>query len=104
MTEPKYAAEALKLSLDHFRFSYNIKSPPVSRSITERVEICRRHLDLLLQDRGERWGMNLMKKHFGWYIRGFPDAAKHRRALVTALELDEMKEELNVLEKDAKPV
>ncbi|HJL85073.1 MAG TPA: tRNA dihydrouridine synthase DusB [Candidatus Marinimicrobia bacterium] len=82
----------------------NGKSPPETRSVTERVEICRRHLDLLLEDRGERWGLNLMKKHFGWYIRGFPDAAKHRRALVTALELDEMRQELNVLEKAAEKI
>ena len=35
--------------------------------------------------------MNLMRKHFGWYIRGFPGAAQFRQSLVTAESIDDMK-------------
>ena len=72
---------------------------PEKCTVSERVEMCQRHFDLLLENRGERWGMNLMRKHFGWYIRGFPGAAKFRQALVTAQGLDEMKLELASLAK-----
>ena len=72
---------------------------PEKCTVSERVEMCQRHFDLLLENRGERWGMNLMRKHFGWYIIGFPGAAKFRQALVTAQGLDEMKLELASLEK-----
>ena len=72
---------------------------PEKGTVSERVEMCQRHFDLLLENRGERWGMNLMRKHFGWYIRGFPGAAKFRQALVTAQGLDEMKLELASLAK-----
>ena len=72
---------------------------PEKCAVSERVEMCQRHFDLLLENRGERWGMNLMRKHFGWYIRGFPGAAKFRQALVTAQGLDEMKLELTSLAK-----
>ena len=66
-------------------------------TLLERVHMCQRHFDLLLADRGERWGMNLMRKHFGWYIRGFPEAARFRRSLVTSESLDDMRRELFVL-------
>jgi tRNA-dihydrouridine synthase B len=66
-------------------------------SIAERIEMCRRHFALLLEDRGERWGMNLMRKHFGWYIRGFPGAAAVRQNLVTAEGVRDMKRELDQL-------
>ena len=72
---------------------------PEKCTVSERIEMCQRHFDLLLENRGERWGMNLMRKHFGWYIRGFPGAAKFRKALVTAQGLDEMKLELASLAK-----
>ena len=72
---------------------------PEKCTVSERVEMCQRHFDLLLENRGERWGMNLMRKHFGWYIRGFPGAAKFRQALVTAQGLDEMQLELASLAK-----
>ena len=72
---------------------------PEKCTVSERVEMCQRHFDLLLENRGEHWGMNLMRKHFGWYIRGFPGAAKFRQALVTAQGLDEMQLELVSLAK-----
>ena len=72
---------------------------PEKCTVSERVEMCQRHFDLLLENRGEHWGMNLMRKHFGWYIRGFPGAAKFRQALVTAQGLDEMQQELISLSK-----
>jgi tRNA-dihydrouridine synthase B len=70
---------------------------PDSPSVSDRVEMCYRHFVLLLEDKGERWGMNLMRKHFGWYVRGFPGAAVVRQNLVTAEGVSEMKRELNLL-------
>lgn len=73
--------------------------PPHQPSVNERVEMCRRHFALLLEDRGERWGTNLMRKHFSWYIRGFAGAAAVRQSLVTAEGVMEMKRELDLLHK-----
>ena len=52
--------------------------------ISDRIFTCRRHLNLLVENRGERIGLNLMRKHFGWYIKGFPGAGEFRKELVTA--------------------
>ena len=52
--------------------------------ISDRIFTCRRHLNLLVENRGERIGLNLMRKHFGWYIKGFPGAGEFRKELVSA--------------------
>jgi tRNA-dihydrouridine synthase len=57
--------------------------------------MCSRHFDLLLENRGERIGSNLMRKHFSNYIKGFPGASIFRQKLVTAPGLAEMRSALN---------
>ena len=57
--------------------------------------MCSRHFDLLLENRGERTGSNLMRKHFSNYIKGFPGASIFRQKLVTAPGLTEMRSALN---------
>lgn len=66
-------------------------------SFSERIRMCQRHFDLLIQDRGETIGSNLMRKHFGWYIKGFPGAAKLRQRLVTTPGFSEMKKEIQII-------
>ena len=57
----------------------------------ERISMCRRHMELLLKSRGKKIGTNLIRKHFGWYIKGFPGAAVLRQSLVMAKNRREMK-------------
>jgi tRNA-dihydrouridine synthase B len=73
----------------------NGSSLPPEPSTHDRIAMCRRHMDLLLESRGEHIGTNLMRKHFGWYIKGFPGAAVLRQSLVTAKNRDEMTTLLN---------
>ena len=60
-------------------------------TVRERVALCKRHFDLLLESRGTRKGLYLMRKHFGWYIKGFPRAADFRIRLVAAESIDSAK-------------
>ena len=71
------------------------KPTPAPPSLLDIANMCRRHFDLLLLNRGERTGTNLMRKHFSNYIKGFPGAASFRQRLVTAPGLPEMKTALN---------
>lgn len=57
---------------------------PPAPTLQERLQTCERHLNLMLDWHGERGALNLMRKHFGWYLKGFPGAAGLRRLLVTA--------------------
>ena len=71
------------------------KPTPAPPSLLDIANMCQRHFDLLLLNRGERTGTNLMRKHFSNYIKGFPGAASFRQRLVTAPGLPEMKTALN---------
>ena len=63
---------------------------PSHLSVFDIAKMCCRHFNLLLENRGERTGTNLMRKHFSNYIKGFPGAAIFRQKLVTAPGLPEM--------------
>lgn len=63
---------------------------PPEPTIQARVDMCRRHFHLMLEWHGERVGTNLMRKHFGWYIKEFPGAATLRQQLTTAANHEEM--------------
>ena len=49
-------------------------------SVHQRVGIMRRHLELFCREAGEQIAVREMKKHVGWYARGFAGAADIRRA------------------------
>ena len=68
---------------------------PSSPSLLDIANMCSRHFDLLLENRGEQTGSNLMRKHFSNYIKGFPGASGFRQKLVTAPGLAEMRSALN---------
>ena len=68
---------------------------PSSPSLLDIANMCSRHFDLLLENRGEQTGSNLMRKHFSNYIKGFPGASGFRQKLVTAPGLTEMRSALN---------
>jgi tRNA-dihydrouridine synthase len=46
----------------------------------QRVEAMLQHLELFCRETGEAIAVREMKKHVGWYARGFPGAADIRRA------------------------
>ena len=64
-------------------------------SINQRIIGCKKHFDHMLLWHGEKAGTNLMRKHFGWYIRGFDGASYVRKSLVSALDKKEMISILN---------
>ena len=63
---------------------YKGKSVPQPPTIKERISGCRQHFDHMIDWHGERTATNMMRKHFGWYIRGFSGAGNYRKALVSA--------------------
>jgi nifR3 family TIM-barrel protein len=53
----------------------------------QRVEAMRQHLELFCREVGEAVAVREMKKHIGWYARGFAGAADIRRACNTARDI-----------------
>jgi len=69
---------------------------PKPPSLNDIAMTCSRHFDLLLENRGEKTGSNMMRKHFSNYVKGFPGASNFRQKLVTAPNLNSMREALNM--------
>ena len=63
---------------------YKGKTVPQPPTMKERISGCRQHFDHMIDWHGERTATNMMRKHFGWYIRGFAGASNYRKALVSA--------------------
>ena len=61
-------------------------------SLEERLEVCKKHFELLVQTHGEEIGSNNMKKHFGWYFKNFKGASSFRKKVVMAKNYSEMKD------------
>ncbi len=69
---------------------------PPPPSLKDIAMTCSRHFDLLLENRGEKTGSNLMRKHFSNYVKGFPGASSFRQRLVTAPDLNAMRDAVNI--------
>ncbi len=52
--------------------------------IAERVEVCRRHLRMAVDFKGERTAVFEMRKHYGSYFKGIANFKPHRLALCAA--------------------
>ena len=47
----------------------------------EILDTVRRHLELLIEAKGERRAVNELRAHIGWYVKGLPGAVSVRRAV-----------------------
>ncbi len=60
----------------------------------ELWELAQKHLDLIVQDKGERIGVREMRGHLGRYTRGLKNSAALRREIFQAETKDEMRKML----------
>lgn len=64
-------------------------------SVAERVEVCRRHLQMAIEFKGERTAIFEMRKHYGNYFRGLYNFKPFRLALVATPTAEATFEVLN---------
>jgi tRNA-dihydrouridine synthase B len=50
-------------------------------TMAEKVQVALRHLDMVVQYKGEKIGVKEMRKHLSWYIKGGREAAKTREEI-----------------------
>lgn len=66
--------------IKHYAKTGELLPPP---DAAERVRVCRRHLQQSLDWKGERRGINEMRKHYSQYFKGLRDIKPFRQRLVT---------------------
>jgi len=59
-------------------------------TLEEKLRICHTHFELLKKEKNPVLCLNLTKKHFSWYLKGFPGAGAWRKRFVTSQSLDEV--------------
>lgn len=64
-----------------------VRSEP---SFEEKLVIMRRHIGLLVEDKGERVGMKEARRHASWYLKGMQGAARFRNLCGTMNTLDDL--------------
>jgi len=66
------------------------KPPPPE--LAEKVEMFIRHFDLLVETKGESVAVKEMRKHTGWYFKGFPGSALLRQQVNSITDANILKE------------
>ncbi len=56
----------------------------------EKLEIMRRHISLLVEDKGELVGMKEARRHASWYLKGMNGAARFRNLCGSMNTLDDL--------------
>ncbi len=56
--------------------------PATPITLPDIAGVCRDHFELMRAEKSERGAVNYTKKHFNWYLKGFPGAAGWRRAFM----------------------
>jgi len=68
--------------ITHYLTTGEILSPPM---IDERLTILLRHLDMLVEHKGEYVGVREMRCHGAWYTKGLPNSAEMRMRMNQAV-------------------
>lgn len=81
--------------IKHFIKTGTHLAPP---DISQRVEVCRQHLEFSLRWKGPVLGLVEMRRHYTNYFKHIPDFKPFRMKLVTSDSADEVLETLNQIE------
>ena len=92
------AAQGNPWIFDQAKSLFNKNYKPKTTSLVSIASMCKEHFKLLVNDKGNSTGMNLMRKHFSNYLKGFPKASIFRQKLVTADSYENMVLELKAFE------
>ena len=68
-------------------------------TLKDRFDLCKKHYELLKKDKSEHICLNLTKKHFSWYLKGFNGASEWRKKFMYCNNINEVENNLNIFEK-----
>lgn len=75
--------------IKHFFATGEMLAPP---TMAERLNAAERHLEMSVKWKGERVGINEMRRHYTNYFKGIPNFKEHRMKLVTQDSYEVIKE------------
>ncbi len=75
--------------IKHYFATGELLAPP---SMAERIHAAERHLEMSVKWKGEKVGINEMRRHYTNYFKGIPNFKEHRMKLVTQDTYEVIKE------------
>lgn len=78
----------------HYLASGEILPPP---SLAERIALILRHLDMLVEHKGQYIGIREMRRHAAWYTKGLPHSAELRHHFNQAETKEDFFKVINLL-------
>ncbi len=76
-------------------FKEIITGEKIEKSCEDVKKMIIKHLNMLVKEKGEYTAIREMRKHIGWYIKGFANASEIRKKVCEIEEISELK---NVIE------
>ncbi|MBX9450135.1 MAG: tRNA dihydrouridine synthase DusB [Taibaiella sp.] len=75
--------------IKHYLRTGTFLPPP---TVEERVDVCRKHLKMSVEWKGEKLGILEMRRHYATYLKGLPNIKEFRMQLVTLPTFEEIDE------------
>ena len=83
--------------------SEEIKGHEISDiSLEDKINMCKKHFLLLKKDKNEQQCINLAKKHFSYYLKGFKNASKWRKYIMLSNCYSDIIENIDSMENEIK--
>ncbi len=79
----------------HYMATGETPAPPC---LQERLDVCRRHIDMSVAWKGDKTGVFEMRRHYGNYFKSIPDFKPYKMRLVTAGTVEVLMEVLSEIE------
>jgi tRNA-dihydrouridine synthase B len=74
------------------RAAFSGEKIPETPEISERLDFFRKHAELATEQKGEKWAMIELRKHFAHLVRGVSGAASFRDRLIRVETLEQLSE------------
>ncbi len=73
------------------------KEPRPEPSLKEKIDIMRRHITLLVKDKGEKTGMKEARRQCAWYVKGLNGAARLRNEFSQMNALSDLERLIDII-------
>ena len=72
--------------------NYNNNQKIMNVNLNDVLDTCINHYNLLKENKEERVCVNLTKKHFSWYLKGFKNASDWRKKILFSKDINEIED------------
>lgn len=79
-------------------FEEIIKEKETQKTCEDVKNMIKKHLEMLVIEKGEYTAIREMRKHIGWYIKGFANASEIRKRVNEIEDLEELKNMINTIQ------